>query len=106
MKNVMFGTIASVIGIIAFIPLIYQSTVKKTTSGLTYKWLSLGMLSQFCWIMYGVSNRITPVMMSGFFLISSYIYLSILKYYYEKNGLDSHSQLKLSCNKKLQGLKP
>ena len=89
---IFIGLLAAIIGIIAFIPILINTTINKSTHSLHYGWLILKLISSLLWLYYGIKNKLTPTILSSITLILCFIYLISYKYYVECNNLAKHQQ--------------
>lgn len=89
-KSANIGYLAGIIGVIAYVPLLYNAIVNRTTQSLYYYWLFLALLSSSLWLYFGWQNSLTPTINHSTTVL---IFLSILigvKYYHESNGTARH----------------
>ena len=104
----MVGIIAVIFSIISLTPMLWKITSEKITLGLSYVWLGLALCAYMLWLLYGVYNRLIPVIIVNAFFILAFIYILVLKIIYERNNLDAHTSLKLKyseLSKKYENLK-
>lgn len=80
------GIMAAIIGAIAILPLLHRVTFKRYTKCIGYLWLGLRLLTSVLWLYYGLSNRLLPNIIAGSIATIAFIYLIILKAWYEKTG--------------------
>jgi|AntAceMinimDraft_6_1070360.scaffolds.fasta_scaffold26866_3 uncharacterized protein with PQ loop repeat len=72
------GLLATLIGIISFLPIIYKIIVTKKTDNFTISSLTLALISNVLWIIYGAGDRLFTPFLSG--LLYFIIYAIILFY--------------------------
>jgi len=72
------GLLATLIGIISFLPIIYKIIVTKKTDNFTISSLTLALISNVLWIIYGTSNKLFTPFLSG--ILYFIIYAIILLY--------------------------
>ncbi len=77
------GYIATVLSIIAFMPLVYDVYKNNNTKGLVFNTLVIFFLSQVMWFLHGASVEDTPILFSTFINMLLYIYL-IYRYLIKK----------------------
>lgn len=90
----LIGITAAIIGIIAFIPILINTTVHKSTHSLHYGWLALKLFASLLWLFYGISNKLTPNIISSVAALLFLVYLFGFKYYVESNNLAKHQNCK------------
>lgn len=59
------GLLATIIGIISFMPIIYRIIMTHDTSNFTYTNLSLALVSNLLWIVFGINKNVTTSTISG-----------------------------------------
>ena len=69
------GYAATLLGIISFIPILYNIFVTRNTSNFTYKNLALALVSNLLWFYYGLNSSSYAPLVSGvlYFLVYSFI---------------------------------
>ena len=69
------GYAATFLGIISFIPILYNIFVTKNTSNFTYNNLALALVSNFLWFYYGYHSSSYAPLISGilYFILYSFI---------------------------------
>jgi len=93
LKKEWVGEIAAVIGIIAFIPLVWHVTSKKTTYSLHYAWLIIKIFAAVLWLVYGITNDLPPNITGSVAAIIILTYLLFIKIYYESSGQSIHQSI-------------
>ena len=80
--NVPIGMFASIVGIIAIFPMVYNSSVHHAVKDIHYFWLILSLVSNLLWIYYGISNSLVPNIFNAVinFGIIAYMFRIKLKY--------------------------
>jgi uncharacterized protein with PQ loop repeat len=86
------GGLAAILGMFAFVPLLYNTTVYKSTHSLHYAWLILRIGVSALWIWYGVANDLVPNIVSATAAIAILLYLLTVKYYWESTGQAMHQK--------------
>jgi uncharacterized protein with PQ loop repeat len=84
------GYIAAALGIMAYVPLVYQVAFKKATHSLHYLWMIIGAVSSVLWMIYGVKNKLLPNIYGSAVVLTILLFLAITKIYYETTGQASH----------------
>lgn len=79
-KNIL-GDLAIITGIVSFIPIMYKMWFTKNTSNFTWINLTLALISNLLWIMYGLSNN-TVNKISGALYFCIYSYITVIKILY------------------------
>lgn len=74
-----FGVIATTLSILSFFPVIYKIHCTKNTDNFTILNLSLAILANLFWIMYGIKNKSTANILSGVLFTLMYSYIAIQK---------------------------
>lgn len=97
MKQTWVGFAATLLSASSLLPLIYETIVKRSTNSINYLYTGLGVLAQFFWLSYGISNKDLPLIILAIYLICVYLSIAIAKFHYEKKGSNIISQLKKKC---------
>lgn len=83
MKEIHFlgwsGIMATMIGIISFMPILYNIILTKNTENFTVTNLFLALLSNMLWIVYGVYNKLYTPTVSGVLYMMIYGFIMIYK---------------------------
>lgn len=86
MKEINFlgwsGILATAIGIISFIPILYQIAITKNTNNFTKTSLLMALVSNILWIVYGVSGKLFTPTLSGVLYFMIYSFILIYKLFY------------------------
>lgn len=72
------GYAATLLGIVSFIPILYNIFVTRNTSNFTYKNLALALVSNLLWFYYGVDSSSYAPLISG---VMYFLVYSIILYY-------------------------
>lgn len=96
MKYVWFGYLATFLTALSLIPTVYTSTLKKSTNSISYAYILLGFLAQFCWLIYGIYNKNYPVLSLAIYLMVVYIIIFVAKWHYETTGQNLLARAKKS----------
>jgi uncharacterized protein with PQ loop repeat len=72
------GILATFIGIMSFLPILYRITQTKDTSNFTYTNLGLALISNLLWIIFGINKDVMTSLISG--ILYMFIYGFILVY--------------------------
>lgn len=72
------GILATIIGIISFLPIIYRIMITHDTSNFTYTNLGLALISNVLWIVFGINKKVMTSILSG--VLYLFIYGIILGY--------------------------
>lgn len=72
------GLLATFIGIMSFLPILYRITQTKDTSNFTYTNLGLALVSNILWIIFGINKDVMTSIISG--ILYLFIYGFILAY--------------------------
>jgi len=75
----MIGILATIIGIISFIPVIYGVYQTKKTNNFPYKMLLLALISNILWIIYGSLIGAFSTKLAGAMYFSIYAFILFIK---------------------------
>lgn len=95
MNYQVIGFIAAFFTALKIIPNLYNVVIKKNTNGFSYAYMGLGFVAQICWLIFAIYNNNRPLTITSLYLLTCYTILTIFKYHYERNKLDTLSQIKL-----------
>lgn len=73
------GLIASLIGIISFLPLLYTIYRTKNTKNFPYITLTLSIISNLLWVIYGYLEKALSTTVIGLFYLITYTFIFIVK---------------------------
>ena len=90
LKNEVVGFAAVTLGVIAFMPLLWNTFSHKSTHSLHYGWLALRLAAASLWIWFAMSNQLVPNMVSAAIAIAVFIVLISVKIYWEGSGQAMH----------------
>tara|TARA_Y100000816_G_scaffold198443_1_gene145337 strand:+ start:2692 stop:2988 length:297 start_codon:yes stop_codon:yes gene_type:complete len=76
------GLLASFIGLLRFIPLIYHIYNTKKTNNFTPTVLLLALMSSLFWLIFGFYENSTPVLISSIIALFVYSYILSVKIIY------------------------
>ena len=82
------GYIATVLTALAILPNLYSAVIKKATVGFKYEYMVLGSLAKILWIIFALSTKNIPLIITSFYMLVCYIIIIFFKFYYEKNKMN------------------
>jgi len=77
------GTVAIILGIVSFLPILYKIWKTKDTRNFTVVNLTLALISNSLWIYYGNMKNASANIWSGILYFSMYAYIMIFKIFYK-----------------------
>ena len=77
------GTMAIVLGIVSFIPILYKIWCTKDTRNFTKLNLILALISNILWVYYGYMRKTGATIWSGVLYFCIYAYIMIFKILYK-----------------------
>ena len=81
MKNIEYlGILATIIGIISYLPVIENIYRTRKTNNFPYKTLFLAFLSNLIWLIYGIYQMTYANILSGILYFIIYLYILYVKY--------------------------
>lgn len=76
------GILASIIGLLRFIPLVIEIYKTKKTNNFPYLMLLLAISSTFLWLIYGFINYSIALLISASIALSVYLFILFMKLKY------------------------
>ncbi len=77
-----YGNLAILLGIISFLPIMVKISRSKKTNNFTWLNLSLALISNIMWIIYGICSSSIANIVSGVLYFIIYSFIVIYKYVY------------------------
>ena len=74
--------LASILGLMRFIPIVYEIYKTKKTNNFTPTMLSLALTSTIFWLIFGIYKNTIPIILSSMFALFVYTYICYIKYKY------------------------
>lgn len=81
MKKVteIIGLIASIIGLVSYIPVVYDVSVTQKTNNFPFKTLYLSIISLILWIIYGIQKMAFANIFNGVLFLVMFLYILYVK---------------------------
>ena len=73
------GMLATIIGIMSFMPILYEIILTKKTTNFTITNIILALISNMLWITYGITNKLYTPTISGVLYLIIYGFIMIYK---------------------------
>ena len=77
------GLLASFLGLLRFIPMVYQIYKTKRTNNFTPTMLFLALSSTIFWLIFGFYENTLPIIISSLIAFAVYIYIVYMKLSYK-----------------------
>ena len=77
------GLLASFLGLLRFIPMVYQIYKTKRTNNFTPTMILLALTSTIFWLVFGFYENILPVIISSVIALFVYLYIVFMKLSYK-----------------------
>ena len=74
------GIIATLIGIISYLPVLYTVHKTRKTNNFPFNTLGLAIISNILWILYGIYEPAPASILSGVLYMLIYIYILYIKF--------------------------
>ena len=76
------GILATIIGVISFIPILHNVIITKKTNNFTYANLSLAIISNLLWIIFALNKNIFTTLFMGSIYLIIYLFILFFKVYF------------------------
>lgn len=73
------GLLATIIGIFSFLPILYRIMMTGDTDNFTYTNLSLALVSNLLWIVFGINKNVMTSTISGILYLLIYGFIFVYK---------------------------